>query len=532
MAAYRVNSVGREERSAKRAAPAAHVAWLRSPAGGPTGWFSGNIELVASNPVAVLEQYQGRPATLRIGEHVVAEHPSGWELWRQLHRELRSSEPCPLPAGPGWIGYVGFESARLLERLPATVREPLGLPLMRLGLFDAVILVDRRRGRTWRVEAPWVRARIEARSAKRGAGSLGQATERRSDVCQPRAAGPHFFCQPGVAGPHLDLRSSDFALPAAGRLVPDLSQHAYERMIARALEYIRAGDVYQVNLAQRFVIEPVPDAAAIFDRLQRVNPAPYAALIRWPGRAVVSASPELLLACRRGRLRTCPIKGTRPRAGDERLDRAAIEELLASGKEAAELTMIVDLHRNDLGRVCRTGSVRVAAARRLEAHPTVYHTVAEVTGMLRDDCDAIDALAASFPAGSVTGVPKIRAIEIIDELEPVARGAYCGAIGHLGLDGDATFSVAIRTLQLTGARATLYVGGGIVVESDPAAEYAETLAKARGILAALGVETPAAELRRAAAEVGAGIVAGPVRYEPRVAERKVARGTKRPHQDL
>ena len=464
----------------------ARVAALRPEAGvrlRGAGW-AGGLELIATAPIAVLEQDAGRPARLRVGDAVVAEHPSGWTLWTQVHRELRTPAPCPLPLGPGWIGCVGFEAARLLERLPGRTRDPLSMPLLRLGLYDTVIVVDRDRGQAWRVEAPHAKRKIEERSSKSEAGPAVACTRDGR-----RAAHRQRNMRP--TGEDFALRCSNFDLRGP-QLTADFSQHDYEQLIARALEYIRAGDVYQVNLAQRFVIDPVPDPAALFERLQRVNPAPYAALIRWDDRAVVSASPELMLECRRGRLRTCPIKGTRPRTGDPARDRAAVRELLASEKEAAELTMIVDLHRNDFGRVCRTGSVQVASARRLEAHPTVYHTVAEVVGELRSDCDAIDALAACFPAGSVTGVPKIRALEIIDELEPVARGAYCGAIGHLGLDGDCTFNVAIRTLQLRAARATLYVGGGIVVESDPAAEYAETLAKARGILAALGVEPPQA----------------------------------------
>jgi para-aminobenzoate synthetase component 1 len=195
-----------------------------------------------------------------------------------------------------------------------------------------------------------------------------------------------------------------------------------------------------------------------------------------------------MLEVRGAALRTSPIKGTRRRTGDEATDRAAVRELLASPKEAAELAMIVDLHRNDVGRVCQSGTVEVASPRRVEAHPTVFHTVADVVGSLRPECDAIDALAACFPAGSISGVPKIRALEIIHELEPTPRGAYCGAVGWLGLDGSATFNVGIRTVQFSGDQAVVHGGGGIVADSDPRAEYIETLDKIRGILRGLGVE--------------------------------------------
>ncbi len=208
--------------------------------------------------------------------------------------------------------------------------------------------------------------------------------------------------------------------------------------------------------------------------------------------AVASFSPELFLQLRGAEVLTRPIKGTRPRTGDAARDERLRRELLASGKEAAELAMIVDLHRNDLGRVCRYGSVQVVRPRRVEAHPSVFHTVADIRGELAAGCDGIDLLAACFPAGSISGVPKIRALEIIGELEPAARGVYTGAIGVLGLDGQMTFNVAIRTVQMCGPQALLYVGGGIVADSDPAAEYEETLAKAAGILRGLALDAPGA----------------------------------------
>jgi para-aminobenzoate synthetase component 1 len=265
----------------------------------------------------------------------------------------------------------------------------------------------------------------------------------------------------------------------------EMERAVYERMVGRALAYIAAGDIYQVNLAQRLRFEGVGDPLDVYCRLRRVNPAPYAALLRWAGGAIGSVSPELFLRQRGRDVLTRPIKGTRPRTRDPLLDAAYLRQLRDSEKEAAELAMIIDLHRNDLGRVCEFGSVRVRHARRIETHPTVFHTVADVVGRLRADCNGLDLRAACVPAGSISGVPKIRALEIIDELEPVARGAYTGTIGVLGLDGQMTLNVTIRTLQFCGQTATLYVGGGIVADSDPAEEYEETLAKARGIIAAL-----------------------------------------------
>ena len=256
------------------------------------------------------------------------------------------------------------------------------------------------------------------------------------------------------------------------------SRFEYLEAVERVLAYIRAGDVFQVNLSQQLAVRFAGSATDLYERLA---PAAYAALIDLGDLAVISHSPELFLRVSPdGRIATRPIKGTRPR------DDGMAAELLGSAKDAAELNMIVDLERNDLGRVCDIGSVRVARPREVEAHPTVFHGVAEVEGQLRSDVGLLDLLAATFPSGSVTGAPKIRAMQIIDELEPAPRGPYCGAVGHLDADGSLQFNVAIRTATLTRERLTIPVGGGIVADSDPADEYVETLVKARALLAAAG----------------------------------------------
>jgi para-aminobenzoate synthetase component 1 len=257
--------------------------------------------------------------------------------------------------------------------------------------------------------------------------------------------------------------------------------------VIRAKEYIAAGDIYQVNLAQRFELGLIDDPIDAYLAIRRSNPARLGAFLKWDGGAVASVSPECFLTLTGRAVRTSPIKGTRPRCGDAQIDAAARDQLLASVKDAAELAMIVDLHRNDLGRVCEWGSVRVRNARRMEEHPTVFHTVADIDGTLADGRDAFDLIAACFPAGSVTGAPKIRAMEIISELEDAPRGVYTGAIGCLHPSNGLVLNVAIRTLQIHGGIGTLHSGGGIVADSNPDAEYEETLAKARGILRGLGI---------------------------------------------
>lgn len=437
------------------AAPAEQL-WLDSAgtADDPLSRFS----FVAEHVAATLEQPLSAPAVLRVGGQTVAEHTSAWALWRQVHRDLPRLDRGPGSIGLGWIGYAGFESARHLERLPARAIPPLGLPVFRWALVDAGVLIDHHAGRAWSLAEPDLLA---------GLSGLGGRREE-----TPTAASP----SPSEA-PEPTLR-------------PYMDQVAYEAMIARTLEYIAAGDIYQANLAQCFEVRGVNDPLAAYLRLRALNRPRFGAFFRWGDQAVLSSSPELMLQLDGAAARTAPIKGTRPRNGDPTTDESAAQELLASAKERAELTMIVDLHRNDLGRVCQPGTVRVVAPRRLEHHPTVLHTVADVVGQLRPEHDAITTLAASFPAGSISGVPKIRALEIIDALEPVGRGVYTGAIGHVGLDGRATLSVAIRIAQWQGGTAAIHVGGGIVADSTPTAEYAETLAKGAALFSALaGVET-------------------------------------------
>jgi para-aminobenzoate synthetase component 1 len=435
------------------------LAWLDSATAGGVEGPPARYSLICCEPLATVEQSDGRLAELSLGGVVVDRARNGWSLWREAHARVPGYPTAAWNVGPGWVGYVGFEMARQLERLPRSHSPDQGLPLLRMGLFDRGLVLDHGRRRAFAVAADGLRSALGL-----GAPSPGAWVER----CQTAAR----------AGPRRSRLET-------ARLHFEMERGVYERVVTRALEYIAAGDIYQVNLAQRLRFEGISSPMEAYRALRRVNPAPYAALLRWSAGAIGSVSPELFLRLRGRAVRTRPIKGTRPRTRDSVLDAAYRTQLIDSVKDSAELAMIIDLHRNDLGRVCDYGSVRVRHARRLETHPTVFHTVAEVSGRLRAGCDALDLLAACFPAGSISGVPKIRALQIIDELEPVARGAYTGAVGALGLDGQMTFNVAIRTLQFCGRTATLHVGGGIVADSDPAEEYEETLAKARGIVQAL-----------------------------------------------
>jgi para-aminobenzoate synthetase component 1 len=276
-----------------------------------------------------------------------------------------------------------------------------------------------------------------------------------------------------------------YPLPQLPGLSSKFSRGQYLAAVCRAVEYVHAGDCFQVNLSQRLLHPTALPPLKLYRRLRERNPAPFAGYLDLGDFAVASASPERFVRVEGGEVETRPIKGTRPRGPTPEEDRVRAAELLHSEKDRAENVMIVDLLRNDLGRVCAYGSVRVAALCRLESYPTVHHLVSEVRGRLRPGLGPVDLLRASFPGGSVTGAPKVRAMEIIAELEPTARGPYCGCLGYVGFDGSADTNILIRTFTVGKGWVQFPVGGGIVADSRPVGEYEETLHKAEGLLRAL-----------------------------------------------
>jgi para-aminobenzoate synthetase component 1 len=340
-----------------------------------------------------------------------------------LLNALARLKPGELAPDEVWAGYFGYELGQVFEDLPSRATNDLQLPVIAMS---------------------------PTKASTRRAGDIARITQTVSSV-----------------------RST-------------FTRQAYLNAVARSIDYIRAGDIFQVNLSQRFAAPLLRSPTAIFDHLLRHFPAPYPAYLDFGDHQVISNSPELFLRVDRlpdgqRRIINRPIKGTRPRApGME-------SELELSEKDRAELAMIVDLQRNDLGRICQIGTVQVTVPRQIETHPTVYHGVATIEGILREEVNLTDILKATFPCGSVTGCPKIRAMQIIDELEPVRRGVYCGAIGWIGPGGTMEMSVAIRTMTIADDRVYIPVGGGIVADSTPEAEYAETLVKSRALFAAAGI---------------------------------------------
>ncbi len=386
------------------------------------------------------------------------------------------AEPGPAPFTGGFVGWFGYDLARLVERLPARPPDPFGLPVAVLGRFDTVVVFDHAQQRVLavsnEVEGEVDRGAAEARLAElvavltdagRGAGAV------------PMPARP-----PG--GPRV---------PAAECA---LDGPAFRRAVATAREHIAAGDIFQVVLARRFRLPRRVPPLGLYRAVRRVNPSPYMVLFEEPDAALVGASPEMLVKKAGDRVFTRPIAGTRPRGTDAAADRRLAEELLADPKERAEHVMLVDLGRNDLGRVAAPGTVEVASFLEVERYSHVMHLVSSVEAELAEGRDALDALLACFPAGTVSGAPKIRAMEIIDALEPEARGPYAGAVGYLSYSGDLDTCITIRTLVVGREETTVTAGAGIVADSDPEREERETEHKAAALLAAAGLaeelETP------------------------------------------
>lgn len=397
----------------------------------------------------------------------------GTDPFADARRLLARMDAAP-PTGPvatpftgGLMGFLGYDLGRRLEHLPALAAVDQWLPELRLGLYDQVVAVDHGSGRVW----------LASRAVD---GDRDRLLARREDLLA-RLHGASNGPPPRSVEP-----PSIFA--------GNLDRAAYMAMVDAVRREIARGELYQANVARRLEAAFAADPWPVYRRLRTGDPVGYAAFLdvgpdRSSGmpRALLSASPEPFLSVsREATVLTDPIKGTRPRGRTRAEDRDLAAELLASPKDRAENTMIVDVLRNDLGRVCDPGSVRVPRLCRLERTGSVQHLVSTVTGRLSPGRDAFDLLAASFPGGSITGAPKIRAMELIERLEPVRRGPYTGAALWMGPDGAMGSSILIRTLVADGARLTLHVGGGITWRSDPAAEWAETQAKAGGPLRALG----------------------------------------------
>ncbi|MFB0526037.1 MAG: aminodeoxychorismate synthase component I [bacterium] len=433
--------------------------------GGSVGDFS-RYSFIGSEPFLV---FKSKGKQIEICEGDQSERFSGdpFDVLKMLISQysLASSGHSPFPGGA--VGYFGYDLCHFVEKLPRNSFDDLQLPDCYLGFYDRVVTFDHLTGRLF-ISSSGLPEKEPARRRERAKWRLEETLDilnrdSREDL--------------SVSEEHnIAEISSNFSRPD------------YLDAVERAKEYIRAGDIFQVNLSQRFVCSRMTLPFIIYEKLRRINPAPFASFLNFPELSIVGASPERFLRISGRRVQTRPIKGTRPRGGDSLEDSQLARELLESEKDKAELIMIVDLERNDLGRVCEYGSVRVPKLITLETYPTVFHLVSTVEGVLKEDKDHIDCLRACFPGGSITGAPKIRAMEIIDELEPNQRGVYTGSIGYIGFNWETDLNIVIRTMVMTGGKIYFHAGGGIVADSDPATEYEETLHKAKALIKTLTIE--------------------------------------------
>lgn len=369
--------------------------------------------------------------------------------------------PEALPCENGCAaGFISYDFGSVLEKLPDTAVEEMDIPHIMLGFYDTAVIADHEHGRMYVCAV-----------------SQEPQGEKERETCERRKIDR--ICRAISLGK--SLLDDDLCEEPPREFVSDFSQSEYCDMVEKAREYIRNGDIFQVNLSRRIRTKISGDAYNVYRKLRAANPAPFACYLHFGDLRVMSSSPERFFHLKDGRIETRPIKGTRPRGKSASEDAKLQEELLTSEKDLAELVMIVDLERNDLGRICRMGSVEVTELVKIEAYATVFHLVSTIRGELADGMDVTDCIRATFPGGSITGAPKIRAMEIIDELEPVKRNIYTGAIGYMGFDGTSDFNIAIRTIVADKEQAFYQVGGGIVWDSVPESEFIETLNKGSAI---------------------------------------------------
>jgi para-aminobenzoate synthetase component 1 len=441
--------------------------WLDSSlAGGKMGRWS----FMGSRPFLVLKTY-GRRIIQEEGGEKQKYTGNPFEILRlQLARFSLERGDLPMPFIGGAVGFFSYDLGRMVETLPDETIDDLNVPDIYLGFYHTVLAVNHADNRMFLISSG-----LPLEGEEAAAKAASDMADLKQKISRPAAA---------LADPwgEEDITSWDIAT--------HFTPEEYCGAVSRVKDYIGAGDIYQANMTQRFDAPLRMAPYQLYRRLRRANPAPFAAYLDCGDELrVLSSSPERFLLLENNVVETRPIKGTRPRGRTPEEDRANSEKLLASAKDRAELVMIIDLERNDLGRVCSYSTVRVPELIVLEEYATVFHLVSTVRGVLAPGKDVVDLIKASFPGGSITGVPKIRAMEIIEELEPVRRGIYTGSIGYIGFDDRADLNIVIRTLINKNNRIYLQVGGGIVADSDPQLEYEETLHKAKALLRSLGVSS-------------------------------------------
>ncbi|MBN1585959.1 MAG: aminodeoxychorismate synthase component I [Candidatus Omnitrophica bacterium] len=388
-----------------------------------------------------------------------------FEQLQILLQETRTEQAADwIPFTSGAVGYLGYGLRERIEQVPRVKKDSPPQPDMVFCWYDRLLAWDHRTREAWLCVTPGQGSDPDA---------VFQELVSLLNICRPLPEVRRYFSR-------------------SQRPEPRMAREDYRTMITRCKELIAAGEIYQANLSHQFVFElPGRNLVELYAALRTAHPAPFGAFLNYPGFSVLSLSPERFLRVQGSRVETRPIKGTAARGATNDEDRVRASQLLQSTKDAAEHVMIVDLERNDLGRVCKPGSVRVERSAELESYATVHHLVSTIAGQLREGTGPVDCLRATFPGGSISGAPKVRAMQIIEELEPLGRGLYTGSIGWISGAGNMDFSIVIRTILAQGNKGYLHVGGGIVADSDPDAEYQETLHKAAAFLQVLGGEVSA-----------------------------------------
>ncbi len=390
----------------------------------------------------------------------------------ELVDRYRSVNVSGLPRFTGGaVGYAAYDAVRYTEHLPNTPRDDRGLPDLSFSFFDRMVLFDHIRKTVLVVAQAHLEPGADPRKAY-------QAAADRVDELVSRLAAP---------GPELELRDIDAEGPVSLEPRSTFTREEYEKVVRHCQEYIRAGDVFQVVPSQRFQVQTEAPPFNIYRVLRVVNPSPFLFYLTFDDFSLIGSSPEILVRVEDGLVTIRPLAGTRRRGRDEAEDQALATELLADPKERAEHIMLVDLGRNDVGRVAEYNSVRLSDVMKVERYSHVMHITSNVTGQLRQGKSAFDALRAGLPAGTVSGAPKVRAMQIIDEVEPTKRGPYAGAVGYIDFTGNMDTCIALRTLVIQGQTAYIQAGGGVVYDSEPGAEYEETVNKARGLLKAIEI---------------------------------------------
>lgn len=416
----------------------------------------GRYDILSASPYLTLTT-QGDETEIRDRNSAQLSDQDPLDLLRGYLQSVDIQEHPEIPFAGGAIGYFSYDLARRWMRLPALDADKEKLPQMAVALYDWALVVDHEFKKSWLVSR----------------GKDPRTLQAWSDLVE------------GFSNP---LRQLTASFKLTSPIKSHLTRKEYAQRFDRIQHYIREGDCYQVNFAQWFSATVEGDPWALYRQLREANPAPFSAFLDYPFASILSSSPERFLNLRHGKVETRPIKGTRPRSEEPEVDKLLRASLVNSEKDRAENLMIVDLLRNDLGRVCRTGSVKVPALFEVESFAQVHHLVSTISGEMDTGQDTADLLRACFPGGSITGAPKLRAMEIIDELEESRRGLYCGSIAYIGMDGSMDSNIAIRSLVIAGQDLQFWAGGGIVADSDEEDEFQEILDKASAIFTALGAE--------------------------------------------